>query len=180
MFPDGPAAGDGVARGRLPPRNCARPTPKMPAKATIYGDALKMVDTLMKPKTEIKWRTGPEEQDYPAAKSYLSLTYPEREAGTLVRALKDAPMVEFKAKDIFRPFAPGGQQLPCRKRPPQDRTRRATIPPPPGAGQGQGQGDHRRRVPPTLCRLHVRRGRTHPLQDCTGRLILWLATMERL
>ena len=56
----------------------------------------------MKPKTAIKWRTGPEEHDYPAAKSYLSLTYPEREAGTLVRALKDAPMTSFKAKDIFR------------------------------------------------------------------------------
>ena len=56
----------------------------------------------MKPKIEIKWRTGPEEHDYPAAKSYLSLTYPEREAGSLVRALKGAPMAEFKAKDIFR------------------------------------------------------------------------------
>jgi hypothetical protein len=50
----------------------------------------------------IKWLAEPEEQDYPAAKSYLSLIYNERTAANYVRQLRRAPMSEFKAKDIFR------------------------------------------------------------------------------
>jgi disulfide oxidoreductase YuzD len=49
-----------------------------------------------------KWLSGPEEQDYPAARSYLSLLYDERTAKARVNKLKRAPVVEFKAKDIFR------------------------------------------------------------------------------
>ena len=51
---------------------------------------------------KIKWRGEPEKQDYPAARSYLSLHYPERTAKAYVKELKRAPMSEFKAKDIFR------------------------------------------------------------------------------
>ena|ERR1035438_2609219 len=49
-----------------------------------------------------KWLTEPEEQDYPAARSYLSLLYDKRTAATCVKKLKRARIREFKAKDIFR------------------------------------------------------------------------------
>ena len=49
-----------------------------------------------------KWLKKPEEQDYPAALSYLSLLYDKRTAKACVRKLKRATVFEFKAKDIFR------------------------------------------------------------------------------
>ena len=51
---------------------------------------------------EIKWRSEPEEHNYPAALSYLSLLYDERKATACVKALKRASIVKFNAKDIFR------------------------------------------------------------------------------
>ena len=51
---------------------------------------------------EIKWLDEPEEHDYPAAQSYLSIIYDEGVARAQVEKLKAAPMSEFKAKDIFR------------------------------------------------------------------------------
>ena len=56
----------------------------------------------MSKKVEIKWLSEPEEHDYPAALSYLSLLYDEQTATTYVDKLKHAPVLEFKAKDIFR------------------------------------------------------------------------------
>jgi hypothetical protein len=53
-------------------------------------------------KVKIKWSKEPEEQDYPAALSYLSLLYDEKAAARRVKRLKHAPVSEFKAKDIFR------------------------------------------------------------------------------
>jgi hypothetical protein len=53
-------------------------------------------------KTQIKWLAEPEERDYPAASSYLSLLFEETEAAKYVARLRQAPMSEFKAKDIFR------------------------------------------------------------------------------
>ena len=52
--------------------------------------------------TQIKWLTAPEEHDYPAASSYLSLLFEETEVAKYVDHLKKAPMSEFKARDIFR------------------------------------------------------------------------------
>jgi hypothetical protein len=49
-----------------------------------------------------KWLKEPEEQDYPAARSYLSLLYDKKTASTCVKKLERAPIKEFKAKDIFR------------------------------------------------------------------------------
>jgi hypothetical protein len=49
-----------------------------------------------------KWLSDPEEQDYPAALSYLSLLYDEQTATVWVNKLKRAAASEFKAKDIFR------------------------------------------------------------------------------
>lgn len=55
------------------------------------------------PKAErIAWLPVPEEKNYPAALSYLSLLHPEAEAAKLVERLRKARVVEFKAKDIFR------------------------------------------------------------------------------
>jgi hypothetical protein len=51
---------------------------------------------------EIKWLSEPEEHDYPAALSYLSLLYYEQTATTYVGKLKRTSISEFKAKDIFR------------------------------------------------------------------------------
>lgn len=56
----------------------------------------------MAKKFEISWLDEPEEHNYPAAKSYLTLLYEESEADTLVAKLKSAPISRFKAKDIFR------------------------------------------------------------------------------
>ena len=51
---------------------------------------------------EIKWLSEPEEHDYPAAESYLSLLYDEGAARSHVDKLKRAPVSTYKAKDIFR------------------------------------------------------------------------------
>jgi hypothetical protein len=51
---------------------------------------------------KIKWQAKPEEHDYPAAESYLTLIFPVPQARSLARALKAAPVGQFKAKDIFR------------------------------------------------------------------------------
>lgn len=50
----------------------------------------------------IKWLAEPEEHDYPAATSYLSLIYDQPTAASYVQKLRGAPVSEFKAKDIFR------------------------------------------------------------------------------
>jgi hypothetical protein len=51
---------------------------------------------------EIKWMADVEDKDYPAAQSYLSLLHTDTEVIGLVKKLKDAKIVTFKAKDIFR------------------------------------------------------------------------------
>src|SRR5665647_2146485 len=56
----------------------------------------------MSDKTEIKWLAEPEEHDYPAAESYLNLIYDPQMAAGYAQQLKQAPMSQFKAKDIFR------------------------------------------------------------------------------
>ena len=53
-------------------------------------------------RVEIKWRKQPEHHDYPAAESYLRLLYSNRAAASFVKRLRRAPVVEFKAKDLFR------------------------------------------------------------------------------
>jgi hypothetical protein len=51
---------------------------------------------------EIQWLARPEDHDYPAAESYLSLIYDGPAVKRLVRKLRSAPVMGFKAKDIFR------------------------------------------------------------------------------
>jgi hypothetical protein len=56
----------------------------------------------MSNKDEINWFAEPEEHDYPAALSYLSLLYDEEKAAVYVSKLRSAPISTFKSKDIFR------------------------------------------------------------------------------
>lgn len=53
-------------------------------------------------KITITWLSQPEQHDYPAAKSFLSLIYRKPQTRTYVRKLRQAPVSEYKAKDIFR------------------------------------------------------------------------------
>ena len=51
---------------------------------------------------KIIWLAEVEEHDYPAAESYLRLIYSDEKVAEVVAALRKAPLVHFKAKDIFR------------------------------------------------------------------------------
>lgn len=51
---------------------------------------------------EIKWSSEPEEHDYPAAESYLSLLVDDDAVKKLIGKLRSAPLSQYKAKDIFR------------------------------------------------------------------------------
>lgn len=51
---------------------------------------------------DIKWRDTPDKHNYPAALSYLSLIFSDKTASRLVENLRQAEIVGFKAKDIFR------------------------------------------------------------------------------
>jgi len=48
------------------------------------------------------WLDHVEEHDYPAAESYLRLIYDDKTVKKVVKRLRKAEIVEFKAKDIFR------------------------------------------------------------------------------
>lgn len=52
--------------------------------------------------TEINWLSTPEDHDYPAAISYLSLMYDMEVATELAKQLELTPICSYKAKDIFR------------------------------------------------------------------------------
>lgn len=56
-------------------------------------------------KTKIQWLGQPEEHDYPSAESYLNLIYDSENAARFVQQLRQAPLSQFKAKDIFRASA---------------------------------------------------------------------------
>ena len=49
-----------------------------------------------------KWLPDVEEHDYPAAGSYLTLLYTEEKVAEMMARFRDATVVQFKAKDIFR------------------------------------------------------------------------------
>lgn len=56
----------------------------------------------MKKKVNIVWRRHPLDHDYPAASSYLSLIYSDKEVAHMIVKLREVGMTSFKAKDIFR------------------------------------------------------------------------------
>ncbi len=51
---------------------------------------------------EINWLEAPEEEDYEHSLDYLSLIYEPKDAAVLVRALRVAPMVSVRAKNVLR------------------------------------------------------------------------------
>lgn len=53
-------------------------------------------------KHDIHWLPEVLEHDYPEAASYLQIIFKEEQAADMVARLRKAPVVEFKAKDIFR------------------------------------------------------------------------------
>ncbi len=57
---------------------------------------------MAKKKVQIKWSSEPDEHNYLAAESYLSLIYSESVAKVYVEKLRHGSVSEFKAKDIFR------------------------------------------------------------------------------
>ena len=50
----------------------------------------------------VLWLDSPQEHDYPAAASYLSLLAGPKKTRALVTALRDGPVAHYKAKDILR------------------------------------------------------------------------------
>ena len=48
------------------------------------------------------WKTEPEDHDFPAASDYLSLLVPDALAAAIVEALRRAPTIHRKAKDLLR------------------------------------------------------------------------------
>jgi hypothetical protein len=57
---------------------------------------------MAKDKAGVKWLAQPEDHNYPAALSYLSLIFEDAVANGYVEKLKRAAVLQFKAKDIFR------------------------------------------------------------------------------
>lgn len=51
---------------------------------------------------KVLWQDKPEDHDYPAAEAYLSLVLRDIVVGAVVRTLKKAHVVHYKAKDILR------------------------------------------------------------------------------
>jgi hypothetical protein len=56
----------------------------------------------MSKKREIRWLPRPEANNYPAARSYLSLFNDEPTVTRLLQELRRASISRFKSKDIFR------------------------------------------------------------------------------
>jgi hypothetical protein len=52
--------------------------------------------------SEVLWGEEPDEHDYPAAADYLALLAPAAQISEIVAALKQAPIVHKKAKDLLR------------------------------------------------------------------------------
>lgn len=53
-------------------------------------------------KNSIKWFDQPEDHNYPAAESYLSLILDKIEVDKVIKKLREEKIATFKAKDIFR------------------------------------------------------------------------------
>lgn len=70
--------------------------------ASLTGHQTQETQRVPKDDSRIKWLDQPEEHDYTAAESYLSLTFPAAETTRIVRQLRRSRVWEFKAKDIFR------------------------------------------------------------------------------
>lgn len=52
--------------------------------------------------TTVNWKHEPDDHDYPAAADYLALVASPEQVDHMVAALKEAPVVTKKAKDLLR------------------------------------------------------------------------------
>lgn len=48
------------------------------------------------------WLSKVEDHDYPAAESYLTILHGREKVAGMIAKLRKAPIVQFKAKDVFR------------------------------------------------------------------------------
>ena len=116
----------------------------------------------------VRWLAGPEDHDYPAAASYLSLLASPAGVDALVAALKAAKPVTFKAKDILR--AAGLALLPVDnahvasdlKKIKMGKALAPILLVPRGSGH-RGGAAGRRRLSPGVRQLPHRREHRHPL-----------------
>ncbi len=49
-----------------------------------------------------RWKHDPDPHDFPAASDYLSLIFPEAAAVRMIEQLRNAPLINRKAKDLLR------------------------------------------------------------------------------
>jgi hypothetical protein len=63
------------------------------------------VDNVGAVPTKEHWKDEPDDHDYPAATDYLSLVMPEAAASGIADALRTAPLIRRKAKDLLRASA---------------------------------------------------------------------------
>src|SRR5579871_3727930 len=59
-------------------------------------------DNVWMSEAKVSWKADPEEHDYPAAASYLSLIATAAQADDLVQRLKAGASTHYKAKDMLR------------------------------------------------------------------------------
>jgi len=52
--------------------------------------------------SHVRWKSKPDDHDYPAAQNYLQLTMPAADAAKLVTRLREGAMIRAKAKDLLR------------------------------------------------------------------------------
>lgn len=51
---------------------------------------------------KVKWKSDPEDHDYPGAESFLSLLFLPSYVEKMIQLFRKAPVVEIKAKDVIR------------------------------------------------------------------------------
>ena len=117
--------------------------------------------------SEVLWGEKPDEHDYPAAADYLALLATATQISDIVAALKQAPVVHKKAKDLLR--ASQLALLPednphVHQGPEEDQEGHTPVADPgrPRRPEHRGGDADRRRLPPGLRELLHRREHRHP------------------
>ena len=119
------------------------------------------------------WKPEPDEHDYPAAASYLSLLLPAPAVDALVAELRAAPIGHWKAKDLLR--ASGLALLPMDNphvssdlRKVKEGEKLSPVLLVRGSIERSASLQVADRLPPHLRQLSPRRERRHPLPDGRG------------
>lgn len=83
-------------------RNKRTPEQSRETVKTTAAGAARKARTGLPPAVAVRWLEIPQEHDYPAAASYLSLLAGPSKIRALISALKRAPVAHYMAKDILR------------------------------------------------------------------------------